>query len=253
LITIEDVRFLLDTSSQLERRLSDLEGRRLAFISALTEAVEGKASFWGWGRGRPFDSSVTPVASIQFGFEIASWPQIVSMALSDEVNKQFNRPLMKFLDKSREVCVSRSEIWHDNLWYQSEFAHQLIHTHRLDHFLVCVHYLSQDSWTHWTVFRQAGKDDFSVRDRQLVLAALSGVVWMKPSISESIPAEAFRNLSQRRRTVMLLLLEGLARKEIANRLQLTLHTVNDHIKAIFEHFQVKSATQLAARFLKSLD
>lgn len=45
------------------------------------------------------------------------------------------------------------------------------------------------------------------------------------------------------------LLAGLARKEIAAQLTISVHTVNDHVKAIFDKSGVSSAGQLRARFL----
>jgi DNA-binding NarL/FixJ family response regulator len=116
-----------------------------------------------------------------------------------------------------------------------------------------VRYLSKDSWTHLTIFRETGRKNFPEPELEIVSLALSAVVWMKPGIVKSISPAAFESLSNRRRTVMLLLLEGFSRKEIATRLQVTLHTVNDHIRAILIHFEVGSTTQLAARFLRSID
>jgi DNA-binding CsgD family transcriptional regulator len=51
--------------------------------------------------------------------------------------------------------------------------------------------------------------------------------------------------------VMLCLLDGLSRKQIASHLGITLHTVNDHMKTLFAQFDVNSTTELAAKFLKA--
>ena len=50
---------------------------------------------------------------------------------------------------------------------------------------------------------------------------------------------------------MLLLLDGFSRKMIAAQMSLGEDTVGDHIKNIYRHFQVNSATELAAIFLRS--
>jgi DNA-binding NarL/FixJ family response regulator len=47
-----------------------------------------------------------------------------------------------------------------------------------------------------------------------------------------------------------MLLDGCSRKEIAAKMSLSLHIVNDSIKAIYRHFGTSSATELAARFMK---
>jgi hypothetical protein len=84
--------------------------------------VGGQAAFWGWGRGRPFDSAVTPVAALQVNFSEKQWPKLVAMALSDEVNEQFNQPVLGLLAESGQACTTRARIWLDEFWHKSEFA-----------------------------------------------------------------------------------------------------------------------------------
>ncbi len=47
-----------------------------------------------------------------------------------------------------------------------------------------------------------------------------------------------------------MLLDGLARKRIAAELKLSVETVNDHIRAIYDEFKVNSSSELAAIFLR---
>lgn len=69
-----------------------------------------------------------------------------------------------------------------------------------------------------------------------------------PAETASMMLDAFE-LSQREREVALLLLAGSATKEIARRLTLSVYTVQDHLKAIFEKAGVHSRAALAARVL----
>lgn len=57
-------------------------------------------------------------------------------------------------------------------------------------------------------------------------------------------------LSAREAEVARRVLAGLARKTIAYELRISLHTVNDHVKAIFDKVGVSSAGQLRARVLQ---
>lgn len=54
-------------------------------------------------------------------------------------------------------------------------------------------------------------------------------------------------LTAREAEVAQRVLAGLARKQIASELRVSLHTVNDHVKAIFHKTDVSSAGQLRAR------
>jgi DNA-binding CsgD family transcriptional regulator len=57
-------------------------------------------------------------------------------------------------------------------------------------------------------------------------------------------------LTQREAEVAQRTLAGLARKTIATELHISLHTVNDHLKAIFDKVSANSAGQLRARILQ---
>lgn len=54
-------------------------------------------------------------------------------------------------------------------------------------------------------------------------------------------------LSGRERQVTQLILEGLSTREIADRLFISVHTVQDHLKAIFDKVDVHSRRELVAR------
>ena len=57
-------------------------------------------------------------------------------------------------------------------------------------------------------------------------------------------------LPPRVRQVLRCLLEGDGDKQIAARLQLSPHTVNQYIKTIYAHFQVNSRPELLARWVR---
>jgi DNA-binding CsgD family transcriptional regulator len=63
-------------------------------------------------------------------------------------------------------------------------------------------------------------------------------------------AESLAGLSPRRRTVVLALLDGQSEKEVAHALQLSQHTVHEHVRALYVHFGVRSRPELMARFVR---
>lgn len=57
-------------------------------------------------------------------------------------------------------------------------------------------------------------------------------------------------LSQREREVLNGLAEGLAYKQIADQLQVSIHTVRNYIRRIYEKLHVRSRTEAVAKFLR---
>jgi len=68
----------------------------------------------------------------------------------------------------------------------------------------------------------------------------------------TIPAhgDETMDLSQREREVLNGLAEGLAYKQIADQLQVSIHTVRNYIRRIYEKLHVRSRTEAVAKFLR---
>jgi DNA-binding NarL/FixJ family response regulator len=58
------------------------------------------------------------------------------------------------------------------------------------------------------------------------------------------------NLTQREREVLALLSEGQLDKEIAARLDISIHTAHEHVRNIFEKLRVRNRTEAVVKFLQ---
>jgi DNA-binding NarL/FixJ family response regulator len=100
--------------------------------------------------------------------------------------------------------------------------------------------------------------------RQAILDVHSGGAPMSAEIARRVveafhqgPAKADEgqetvNLSQRETSVAQLIAEGLANKEIADRLGISTETVRGHLKNIYEKLHVRSRTEAAVKYLDSV-
>lgn len=79
--------------------------------------------------------------------------------------------------------------------------------------------------------------------RDLMLRLLSAVQKQLPATN----ADAMAALTEREQSVAKLVVEGLANKEIAERLAITVRTVKAHLTTIFEKLDVRDRLQLVAR------
>jgi len=248
---LQNIHELVGFLTQSESIALPIADRRELLVKRLAGWVGSASGFWSWGRGIPLESNITPVATIVTGFSKEQLSRFPEVALSDQTVRLFNQPIRELLRKQDHVTVSRSMIWNDSEWSSDPFVRNVLHSLDWDNWLISVRYLTSDTWASMTFFRSLGKPDYEPTDLELVELVMSSVEWMKPKVSESVSPSTFVDLSPRLRSVMLLLLDGQSRKQIASSLSITLHTVNDHCKEIYHRFEVNSATELAARFLKS--
>lgn len=119
----------------------------------------------------------------------------------------------------------------------------------IDSWMIAVRYPSETTWSSITLYRAVGRADYSPVERALVDVVLASKAWLHFRLSSNHSRQS-SELNSRNATILLLLLEGCSRKEIAAQIEVTLHIVNDSIKAIYRHFGTSSATELAAKFMK---
>ena len=243
-------QFLRDVTEIADDK-KELSERRQLLIERLGSLVRAVAGFWAWGRGNPIDSAITPVASLYFGLKPDIWQQVIQLGLGAESVRLWSTPIRQRMQATSHVTVTRSMLHSDDEWARETKYRQSLNALGLDSLMVSVNYYRNDCWFHITLCRPPGEPDFCDEDALLLNLAVSSISWMQPRVSESVPEKTFVGLTPRQRVIMLNLLDGQSRKQIANHLGITLHTANDHIKAIYAHFKIQSATELAAKFLQS--
>lgn len=89
-----------------------------------------------------------------------------------------------------------------------------------------------------------GHRELAIAD--LVLRALEA---LHVSGTDSPMTKRVEGLTERERTVLLLLMGGESRKQIARQLSLSEYTVADYIQALYRHFGVSSRAELMSLFL----
>lgn len=229
---------------------AQLEERRTAMLADLLKLVNAQAGVWAWGRGWPHANGVVPVGVVAQGFRCDQHAQFMRLAQDPDTDRTFRQAVLKQMGEHRAATTLWRDVFTLEQWSAVPKLRRQLNDGGWDSWLHSVCYTQQDTWSNVCLLRDTGLGDFSADDAVLVHVALNAVAWLHSSAPERLATKEFEGLSPRQRMVMQALLEGLPRKSIARRLQITEDTVGDHIKAIYAHFQVRSATELAALFLR---
>lgn len=153
------------------------------------------------------------------------------------------------VQKGRHFTRSRDQLVSDDVWYRHETVRKYRIDQGIDHSMHSIYPLEEPGvFSGVGLYRFVGKPAFSSRDRRLTHIVLSEVEWLHHADFPANRGSGVEQLSHRQREVLILLLDGRRRADIANLLAISAHTVNDHIKAIYRYFDVSSQIGLIRRF-----
>ncbi len=151
--------------------------------------------------------------------------------------------------KGRHFTRSRDQLVSDDVWYSHETVQRFRIAQGIDHSMHSIFPLDEPGvFSGVGLYRFVGNPAFSSRDRRLTHIVLSEVDWLHHADFPANRGPGVEQLSHRQREVLLLLLEGRSRPDIARLLGISTHTVNDHTKAIYRYFDVGSQIALICRF-----
>ena len=109
-------------------------------------------------------------------------------------------------------------------------------------------YLDDTSLSIAAFYRNVDREPFSAREKQIIHLILSEIPWLHLTGWPKDRGSRALNLTPRQRTVLNLLLEGLGKKQIANHLDLSPHTIKDYIRIIYRHYGVGSQAELMNQY-----
>ncbi|HZW24445.1 MAG TPA: helix-turn-helix transcriptional regulator [Gallionella sp.] len=110
--------------------------------------------------------------------------------------------------------------------------------------------VNEDAEVYFGIFRDAAHSRFSVADRDAVAYALRGIKWFHRQLMLSHGVlVAATMLTPAERTVLHLLLTGLAEKQIAVELGRSYHTTHEYVSSIYRKYGVNNRASLMALWL----
>jgi DNA-binding CsgD family transcriptional regulator len=222
----------------------------LAGLSPLTGGEFGVSAEVGDGRQRSRYDLGTVDIGADNGFERDFWLQ----SLTEFGKDAFFNPLINtYFDRSESGVVRpRAEFVPDEEWYPS-FYYQGVHcTLGADHSLLSLRPIPGTPDDHCGLYllRHIGARDFNRRECAIASEAMAAVAPLVGGALARFGEPSPSDLPHRARQVLRCLLEGDGDKQVAARLGLSRHTVNQYAKVIFAHFGAQSRGELLARWIR---
>jgi DNA-binding CsgD family transcriptional regulator len=255
-LRVRDVREVVRVVGEC-RELGDdrlaWRGHLIARLASLTDADLGfSGEMAGCRSQRPVDLGVVEWGW-ENGFDRSIFVEQMSKMHSDPsyspaMNLYFSR-----LERDDGACHSRRDLIRDREWYRSHDYRSIHRAFGVDHILWCFRSIpggSADENTGVILNRTAGRRDFRPRDRAIVRESHAALASLVGGALASFKDPSPRDLAPRVRQVLACLLEGDGDKQVAARLTLGVHTVNQYTKVIYRHFGVRGRAELLARWVR---
>lgn len=174
--------------------------------------------------------------------------EVFRVIIHPELQPTVTAPMHHAVLENRSLTYSRRELMSDDDWNSSRTG-QIWRTTGFDHFVLSVYPVGEGLHSGIGFHRRLGKPAFTERDQTVVHVMFQQIDWLHRHGSSVPASEKVVELSPRERQVMLLLLGGVTRKQVAAALKLSEHTVADYLKVIYRKLGVCNRTELLAKFI----
>ncbi len=247
LADVERIVQLVSSASDPTVELSLPERKRL-LLDGTKELIDADVYIWSsavMDPDRP--GEVGPTCVIDGGWASSEQKQLAFEALTDPVfGSRIIAPLLSAVTEQRCLTQRREDYLSNEDWTAIGEPWKRTGLH---HSILMAFPVSKIAFSGVGFHRSNYEKPFSERDKAVVHVIFRQVGWLHRHGTNEPAGEIMVGLSPRQRQVLLLLLEGDGKKQIAARMKISQHTVGDYVKEVFKHFGVHSRGELQAVFL----
>ena len=206
-------------------------------------------------------------------FREGSEPEIIHSVIGGDIDSKAQRGFVKYVDTECEkdplveatihncnkpIVISRSERVCDRDWYNSphvaEFRKQYT---RVDDSIYAYFPMHKPGVVVGLGINRDWSDrPFGEREKNLIELMHDQLAWLYRDFekeNESGNSPGKRPLSPRLQQTLARLVAGDSEKQVANQLGLSIHTIHDYVKALYQRFGVNSRPELLAKCLSNPD
>jgi DNA-binding CsgD family transcriptional regulator len=249
LIDEQDVRAMVRLLGEVAANAGDHAVKKRQLMEGLCRLIG--ADSWMWGMCASLEPGMPPVYVMGYtgGFEPHHVANIMKSVESQEMRTATAHFARELAEKRTHLTRLQEQIDPDG-YFQKKPLSDWAREAGIGAILNSYRPLEGGIISAICLYRRPDRPFFGSRDARIAHIVLSEVAWLHLLGWPTKDLAALPNLAPRQWTVFNLLVMGHSRGEVASSLNLSQHTVNGYVKAIFLHFNVHSRTQLVSRFLQ---
>lgn len=248
MISERDVRTIVRLLGEVSGQTTDIPSRKRLLMSRLSEMVGADRWIWAVSRYDPDGGQPMCISFLQSGFSERDVGLIMEATQDPDCPAPDTAAWVREISRGDHITRVRRDMIDDQSWYGSSNYMLYQKTVGIDDYLCSVYPMGEGMYSTVGFHRMAGRSGFTPVQRRLTHIVVSEVPWLHWAGVPEDPGESVPGLTPRLRTVFGLLLEGWSRKQIADHLGLSIHTVAEYTKSVYRHFGVNGQVALISRF-----
>lgn len=247
LLSGNDIRAMVAVVGDVAASPGDHPEKKRLLMDSLSDLVD--ADSWSWMLATRLKPGMQPVfTSISSGgFDEGKFSRVI-IAQEHPDYAKLTEPLARAINRDREQITYRHEDYDPDEFFSECESRHLWNSAGVDPPLLCYRPVANSSVSAVALYRKSDRGRFTLRHAKIAHILLEQVPWLHEQGWPWVSASRVPELSARLREVLNLLLEGLPRKEIADRLNIKESTIHGYTKDVYKFFDVHSHAELMCKF-----
>ena len=244
-----DTRAMVRLLGEVAAAEGSLAFKRNLLMNGLCELVDVDA--WYWCQLGQAESGKQPsfAVSLKGGFTDDQFANYLA-AVEHPDMKELNAPfLAECAETNAHVTRLRQQIDVDGKFPKSK-VYELWRKADLAPLILSFRPMADGQMSGICLFRSFDRKLFTERESRIVHILLSEVPWLHDGAWPDAKRERAYELPPRLITLLNLMLLGLPRKQIAEKMGISVNTLSGYVKDIYERFRVHSQSELISRFVE---
>lgn len=232
---------------------TDLLSRKRILMDGLAQLVN--ADGWLWSATQVIKEENRPVSAgvLYAGLTESQFNGWLEASQIAHEQPPEDRPLTVLLNRGKHFTRCRHHVVPDHIWYNHPTVARYRLKNGIDHFLYSIYPLGPKHCSAIGLFRKVGREPFSDLECCVCHVIVANIRWLHKASFPDHHSKECVTLSPRQRTVLIHLLDGKSRDEIARLLHISPDTAKSHIRAVYRHFSVDSQVHLMRWFCPGID
>jgi DNA-binding CsgD family transcriptional regulator len=244
-LPVSDVRQIVRLLGEVIAAPGDHGVKKRLLMDGLCQIIDATAWIWGVGQHRP-DSAPFYIAFDRGNIDEERFARLMEAVNHPEM-QEFAQPFSEELVATGQHLTRLRQQINPTGSFIGSRAEQAWLRADIGPVLLSCKPLPDGGFSSIGIYRTAERELFSEKEARIAHIVLTEVPWLHLHGWPEERGQSALTLFPRLRTVLNLLIEGWSRKQIADRLDLSLNTINGYVKDIYRHFSVHSQAELLAR------